>query len=81
MKAHTKSEETRARILEAAIALFRGKGFAETTMREIAGAAGVATGGLGGRPPGAWIGRGSLRASSARSARGSCGRASCGRCW
>jgi AcrR family transcriptional regulator len=39
-----KSEETRRRILEAALDLFREKGFAETTMREIAAAAGVATG-------------------------------------
>src|SRR5437899_6249426 len=44
MKTPTKSEETRARILEAAIALFRGKGFDETSMREIAAAAGVAIG-------------------------------------
>jgi AcrR family transcriptional regulator len=40
----TKSEETRARILEAAFELFRRKGFADTTMREIAAEAGMATG-------------------------------------
>src|SRR3954464_1579375 len=39
-----KSEETRARILDAAIELFRARGFEAATMREIAGAAGVATG-------------------------------------
>jgi AcrR family transcriptional regulator len=39
-----KSEETRARILDAAIDLFRARGFAAATMREIAAAAGVATG-------------------------------------
>jgi AcrR family transcriptional regulator len=44
MKPKTKSDETRARILDAAIELFRRKGFEETTMREIAGEAGVATG-------------------------------------
>ena len=44
MKAPTKSEETRARILDAAMELFRRKGFAETTMREIAAEAGMATG-------------------------------------
>jgi AcrR family transcriptional regulator len=40
----TKSDETRARILTAAIDLFRRLGFQETTMREIATEAGVATG-------------------------------------
>jgi AcrR family transcriptional regulator len=40
----TKSEETRARILETALRLFRDQGFEETTMREIAAEAGVATG-------------------------------------
>ena len=40
----TKSDETRARILGAAMDLFRRRGFEETTMREIAGEAGVATG-------------------------------------
>lgn len=40
----SKSEETRLRILNAALELFRVKGFWETTMREIAGAAGMATG-------------------------------------
>lgn len=41
---HAKSAETRARILDAAMELFRRQGFEETTMREIAAAAGVATG-------------------------------------
>jgi len=40
----TKSEETRARILAAALAIFREHGFERATMREIAGEAGVATG-------------------------------------
>jgi len=39
-----KSEVTRARILEAAIDLFRVRGFDAATMRDIAAAAGVATG-------------------------------------
>jgi AcrR family transcriptional regulator len=39
-----KSEATRARILEAALAVFRERGFAQSTMREIANAAGVAVG-------------------------------------
>lgn len=39
-----KAEETRARILSAALDLFRRQGFAETTMREIAAEAGVALG-------------------------------------
>lgn len=39
-----KSEETRARILEAALDLFRERGFEATTMREIAAQAQVATG-------------------------------------
>ncbi len=39
-----KSEQTRQRILEAALELFRVKGFAAATMREVASAAGVATG-------------------------------------
>ncbi|MGB8988449.1 MAG: TetR family transcriptional regulator [Candidatus Sulfotelmatobacter sp.] len=39
-----KSEETRARILEAALALFRKHGFEKTTMRDIAQEAGVALG-------------------------------------
>ena len=39
-----KSEETRARILDAAIEMFRARGFEAATMREIALAAGVATG-------------------------------------
>jgi AcrR family transcriptional regulator len=39
-----KSEETRARIFTAAMDLFGRKGFAETTMREIATSAGVALG-------------------------------------
>src|SRR5438034_9353725 len=44
MKPKTKSDETRARILEAAIELFRRQGFDAATMREIATEAGVATG-------------------------------------
>lgn len=40
-----KSEETRERILTSAIELFQTRGFAETTMREIAASAGVALGG------------------------------------
>ena len=43
-KAMKKSEETRRRIFEAALALFRKRGFAETTMRDIAKEAGVALG-------------------------------------
>lgn len=39
-----KAEETRARILTAALDLFRRQGFAESTMREIAAEAGVALG-------------------------------------
>jgi AcrR family transcriptional regulator len=39
-----KAEETRNRILDAALRLFRERGFAETTMRDVAAAAGVATG-------------------------------------
>ena len=39
-----KSEETRNRILEAALAIFRERGFNQATMREIAVQAGVATG-------------------------------------
>jgi AcrR family transcriptional regulator len=42
--APSKSEETRQRILAAALDLFRQRGFDQTTMREIAAAAGVATG-------------------------------------
>jgi len=44
VKSPSKSDETRARILAAALELFRGQGFEATTMREIAVAAGVATG-------------------------------------
>src|SRR5690242_1036048 len=44
MPPRSKSDETRARILTAAIDLFRRNGFAQTTMREIAGEAGVALG-------------------------------------
>lgn len=43
-KAPSKSEETAQRILEAALGLFRSKGFDSTTMRDIAREAGVATG-------------------------------------
>lgn len=39
-----KAEETRDRIVDAALQLFRDRGFDETTMRDIAAAAGVATG-------------------------------------
>ncbi len=39
-----KAEETRARILDSALQLFREKGFDEATMRDIAEEAGVATG-------------------------------------
>lgn len=39
-----KSEATRARILSAALDVFRKRGFAEATMREIAATAGVAVG-------------------------------------
>jgi len=39
-----KSEATRARILAAALEVFRGRGFTESTMREIAAAADVAVG-------------------------------------
>jgi AcrR family transcriptional regulator len=39
-----KAEETRERIVDAALTLFRDQGFDETTMRDIAAAAGVATG-------------------------------------
>jgi len=42
--ATTKAEETRARILDAALELFREKGFDQTTMRAVAAAADVATG-------------------------------------
>ena len=44
MKPKTKSEETRSRILAAAMDLFREKGFEAATMREIAAGAGVALG-------------------------------------
>ena len=40
----SKSEATRARILAVALTVFRERGFAEATMREIAAAAGVAVG-------------------------------------
>jgi AcrR family transcriptional regulator len=40
----SKSKDTQEKILEAALALFRERGFAEATMREIAARAGVATG-------------------------------------
>lgn len=39
-----KAEETRERIIDVALRLFRDRGFAETTMRDIAAEAGVATG-------------------------------------
>jgi AcrR family transcriptional regulator len=44
MSSKAKSEETRERILQAAIELFQRKGFDETSMREIATEASVATG-------------------------------------
>jgi AcrR family transcriptional regulator len=44
MTTKTKGDETRGRILEAAIELFRRKGFEDATMREIATEAQVATG-------------------------------------
>lgn len=40
----TKAEDTRERILNAALQLFREKGFDETTMRDVAAAAEMATG-------------------------------------
>jgi AcrR family transcriptional regulator len=40
----TTKKDTREKILESALALFRERGFAEATMREIAGAGGVAIG-------------------------------------
>lgn len=42
--ATAKAEETRNRILDAALQLFRERGFAQTTMRDVAAQAGVATG-------------------------------------
>jgi AcrR family transcriptional regulator len=39
-----KAEETRERILDAALRLFRARGFEQTTMRDVATEAGVATG-------------------------------------
>ena len=39
VKAPKKSEQTREHILETALDLFAEKGYAETTMRDIAGAA------------------------------------------
>jgi AcrR family transcriptional regulator len=42
--ATAKAEETREKILDAALQLFRQRGFDETTMRDIAAEAGVATG-------------------------------------
>ncbi len=44
MRSKAKSEETRARILAAALELFRREGFEAATMRDIASAAEVATG-------------------------------------
>jgi AcrR family transcriptional regulator len=43
-KASPKSQETRDRIINATLSLFRERGFEAATMREIADAAGVATG-------------------------------------
>jgi AcrR family transcriptional regulator len=42
--ATVKAEETRNRILDAALRLFRERGFEKTTMRDVAAEAGVATG-------------------------------------
>jgi len=42
--AFRKSEETRARILDAALAIFRERGFEHATMREVAKGAGMAVG-------------------------------------
>jgi len=39
-----KAEETRTRILDTALTLFRERGFAQTTMRDVAAEAGAATG-------------------------------------
>ena len=44
VKAAPKSEETRARIVNAALSSFREQGFEAATMRDIAEKAGVATG-------------------------------------
>jgi AcrR family transcriptional regulator len=44
LKSGRKSDETRARMLEAALALFRKRGFESTTMRDIAEEAGAALG-------------------------------------
>ena len=44
LKAGVKSEETRERILNAALTLFRERGFESATMRDVAEEAGVATG-------------------------------------
>jgi AcrR family transcriptional regulator len=44
MGAKDKETDTRSRILEAALALFRERGFASATMRDIAARAGVASG-------------------------------------
>jgi AcrR family transcriptional regulator len=44
LKSGKKSDETRARLLEAALTLFRNRGFESTTMRDIAQQAGVALG-------------------------------------
>jgi len=44
MSGRTKGDDTRARILSAALDCFRGKGFDETTMRDVAARAGMALG-------------------------------------
>lgn len=44
LMATRKAEETRNRILDAALRLFRERGFEQTTMRDVADEAGVATG-------------------------------------
>jgi AcrR family transcriptional regulator len=44
VRATPKSEETRSRVLSTALRLFRDRGFDQTTMRDIAGEAGLAIG-------------------------------------
>jgi len=44
-RATPRAEDTRRKIYESALSLFREKGFKQTTMRDIAAKAGVALGG------------------------------------
>ncbi|WAP51748.1 TetR family transcriptional regulator [Arthrobacter sp. ATA002] len=44
MAATVKSEQTRRQLIESALSLFRTQGYAKTTMRSIAEAAGVSVG-------------------------------------